>query len=87
MNKQEIEATLNASGGHPDVITLRKGIVTAKRSYFYSHGYSEDKMAEAILTVFPTATIVEKGNHWHEFCGGAKAGSAKDSYFWVKFTV
>ena len=85
--KWEIEKQLNANSFYPDIVSVRKGIVTAKRSYFYRHGYSEVQMAKQVMQAFPDATIIESGDHMHAFVGGCKTGSAQDSYFWVKFSL
>ena len=65
----------------------KDGTITAKWSYFYRMGHTPEKYAEKIKAIFPTATIVETGDHFHAFVGGAKTGSACDSYMWVHFQV
>ncbi len=69
------------------VLSVRKGVYTAKWSYFYRHGRTPEGLAEVVLAKFPNASIIEKGDHWHGFVGGARAGSAQDSYMWVRFTL
>ena len=65
-----------------------KGVFRWHKSYFYlyeKYGYNE--MMNYILSKIPDAEIVDYGDHWHSFVGGAKGGSEKDSFFWVKFKV
>ena len=70
-----------------DTLSLRKGIYTAKWSYFYSSGRSVETCKEKITTAFSNAYIIDGGNHWHSFVGGCKTGSAQDTYFWVTFKL
>lgn len=60
---------------------------TAKKSYFWVVTMSGDHLVPAIKELFPDAEILNFGNHYRPFCGGAKSGSAKDSYYFIKFRV
>lgn len=75
-----------------DAITFHKdGTFTVKHSYFYRHGMTTRTIAEKAMAQMDAigihATEVDSGDHFHAFVGGAKSGSAQDSYMWVKFTV
>ena len=80
MTTNEIKTALN-----PTVLSFRKGVYTAKWSYFYS-SQAPDPVAR-ILAHFPNAKIVDNGNHFHGFVGGAQSGGPQDSYKWAKFTI
>lgn len=68
-------------------VSLRKGVFKVKQSFFYGmFANLDEKLARKVKEVFPDAIILDKGMHWHEFVGGAKSGSAKDSFVWVTFT-
>jgi hypothetical protein len=73
---------------HAGAFTFHKdGSVTAKWSYFYHFDRSPEKYAEMIKTKFPEAHIIETGDHYHDFVGGSKVGSATSSYMWVRFDM
>jgi hypothetical protein len=72
------------------IVTIhRNGSITAKWTYFYRGGRSAESCVEKICGEFgrEKVTIIDSGDHWHVFVGGAKAGGPKDSYFWVHFAV
>lgn len=70
------------------LVSKSKGIFTVKNSYYWGmFSDGETKLADFIKSKLPNAQIIDKGNHYHDFVGGAKSGSAQDSYFWVKFTL
>jgi len=68
-----------------DQVTKSKGIYTARKGYFYRHGFDEYKMAKKIKSVLPDAQILDKGDHWATFKGGDSI--AKGSHWWVKFRL
>jgi hypothetical protein len=82
MKTEEIRKTI-----HANVLSLYKGTYTAKWCYFYRNGMTQEKYIDRIKGKFPNAKILESGDHWHSFVGGAKAGSSQDSYIWVKFEL
>jgi hypothetical protein len=69
------------------LVSKYKGAFRYHRSYFYSNNMSPEALVRLVKSKIPEAVIVDSGDHWHEFVGGAKSGSAKDSFMWVKFTV
>ena len=70
-----------------DVISQKDGIVTIKKCYYWGVTKSGESYRDKVLELLPTATIVDFGNHFAPFRGGAKAGSPQSSYFWVKFRI
>jgi hypothetical protein len=64
-----------------------KGVFRYHNSYFYPYGKTEETLVRLVKDKIPTANIIDSGNHYHDFVGGAKSGSAKDSFFWVTFSI
>jgi hypothetical protein len=77
MKTKEMTEKLSSIGE----VSLRKGIFTVKKRYFYrnGHGHSPEKMAEQIKRIFPNAEIVEMKDDWNSW--------PKDSSFIVKFKI
>ena len=72
--------------GHKvDVVSFRDGIFTVKKSYYWGATKDGSNLVDKVKVLIPEATILEFGNHYHGFVGGAKPGSPQDSYWWVKF--
>jgi hypothetical protein len=46
-----------------------------------------DKLAKLVKSKIPWARIIDTGDHWHAFVGGAKSGTSRDSYMYVKFEI
>lgn len=68
-------------------VSLRNGVFKVKQSFFYGmFANLDEKLAGKVKESFPNAVIIDKEMHWHKFVGGAKSGSAKDSFVWVTFT-
>jgi len=87
MKMVDVQARLESAGVHPNTLSVRKGVYTAKRSYYFGIFSDGTGLKDAVLKAFPKAAIVDFGNHYHEFIGAAKAGGPKDSYHWVKFKL
>ena len=81
---KQIKEKLNHSF---DTFSVREGIITVKKGYYWGVTKSGETYAEKVKEIIPEAKIVDFGNHFASFRGGAKAGSAQSSYFYVKFTV
>ena len=62
------------------------GTATAMLEYFYRNRKAEEGLVDDIKAV-PGARVVDYGWHESPFCGGAKVGSKKSTYYWVKFVV
>ena len=74
-------------GTELDNVRKYKGQYRYHRSYYWGVTSNADKLVELVRTKIPAARITDSGNHFHGFVGGAKSGSAKDSFLWVTFTV
>jgi len=85
MKASEIEKKLIEADIYPSTLSIRKGVVTFRKGFFYTHGNSAVKYAEAIKRVFPQANILETQDIWTAFRGGASV--AKSSHFLVKFEI
>ena len=70
---------------HADSISKKGDIYTARRGFFYTHGGSSDAFAERIKNTFPNAVILDHGEQWRPFRGGATV--AQGSHWWVKFKL
>lgn len=64
----------------------RKGdVITVRVGFFYTMGKSTQTLIVKVLNAFPTATIVDSGEHWALFRGGDSV--ARGSHWFVKFTI
>ena len=68
-----------------NTLSSRGGVFTVKKSYYWGLSNDGSAFADKIKSRIPSAEIVDYGNHFHDFVGGAKPGSPRDSYYWVKF--
>lgn len=81
MTKKEMKKVLGASM----ISKKRNGNYLARWSYFYRHDRSATKYAQQVKEAFPEATIIDSGDHWTEFKGGASV--ANQSHFYVEFKI
>jgi hypothetical protein len=86
MKANQVKEMLSLAGIHADVVSVKNGVYTAKRSYFYGGGKALDALRDGVSKM-SNLTMTDSGDHWHAFVGSAKPGSAKDSYVWVSFTI
>ena len=84
MTSKEVRERLNTSF---NIVSVRHGIYTAKKSYYWGVTKSGEAYADKVRELIPNAEIIEFGNHFAPFRGGARAGGPQDSYYWVKFKV
>ena len=80
--KKEIEALVEKAGLHPESIgksTKQPGTWILKRSFFYTHGYSAEKMADRLKATDARVTIISASDIWKSW--------PTESYFEVRFTV
>jgi hypothetical protein len=82
LTAEKIRETLNYAA---DTVSIRKGIVTIRMGFFFTHGFSEDRLVAKVKTSYPTATIIDSGEIWKPFRGGATV--AQGSHWFVKFTI
>ena len=71
--------------GLVDTVSQKDGEFTVRRSFFYTHGKTSDSVAWAVKDAFPNAKIIDHGEVWKPFNGGAPV--AKQSHWWVKFRL
>jgi len=68
-----------------DGCSKRNGVFTVRQGFFYTHGRTASDLADSIKDFIPEAKIVDLGEVWKNFRGGAPL--AKSSHFFVKFTI
>jgi hypothetical protein len=68
-----------------DVVTRRGALFTARLSFFYGMGRTAQQLVGRVQRAYPAATIVESGEVWKPFRGGAPI--AKQSHWYVTFTL
>ncbi|MDD5651555.1 MAG: hypothetical protein PHF86_14265 [Candidatus Nanoarchaeia archaeon] len=77
---EQLKSTLSAS-----TLSKKSGVYTARWSYFYTSGITSDHKVAKVKSVFPQATIIDSGDVWKPFKGGASV--ANQSHWYVKFTL
>ena len=80
--KKEIQALVEKAGLHPDSIGKSRkqpGTWILKRSFFYTHGNSAYKIADALKAADARVTIISASDVWKNW--------PTESYFEVRFTV
>jgi len=68
-----------------DSASVKANIFTVREGFFFTHGYTAEMLAERVLAAFPNVTILETGEVWKSFRGGASV--AAQSHWFVKFTA
>lgn len=76
----EIQSTLRA-----DTISLSGDVLTIRRGFFYTKGYTAEALANKVKAAYPDAEILDAGEVWKEFRGNAPV--AKSSHWYVKFKL
>lgn len=46
-----------------------------------------EEVADKFINSFGNCVLIETGDHWHAFVGGAKSYGRQDSYVWAKFKL
>lgn len=64
--------------------SVRGGVFTVRDSFFYTSGRTAQDLVNEVRAVFPTAVVLDSGEVWKDFRGGAPV--ARQSHWWVKFT-
>ena len=83
MTTTEVSNQLQVHGINSRHLSVRKGVYTLRRSFFYTHGYTSTMLAEKVKAA--GFTIIDHGEVWKNFRGGASV--AKQSHWWVRFTI
>ena len=66
-------------------VTKRNGIFTLREEFFYTHGKTEYDLIKDIKLAFPDARIIDQGEIWKPFNGGASI--VNSSHWFVKFSL
>ena len=85
MKTSEVKNTLHVNNVSFDTLSQRDGVFTLRRGFFYRHGNDANKIAAKVQAALPDAMIVDRGEVWKPFRGGASV--AQGSHWYVKFTV
>ncbi len=86
MNRKEVAERLGINEKtEPGRISLRHGVFTYRRGFFYRIGCTPEKLAADVAAKIPTAVIIDKGTVIKPFRGSAPL--VKSSHWFVKFTV
>ena len=80
MLTEQLKKDLGAS-----TLSKRSGVYTARWSYFYRHNVTVENKIAKVKSVLPNANIVDSGDVWKSFRGGASV--ANQSHWYVKFTI
>lgn len=80
MKVSEVREKLNVS-----TVSQKAGVFTVRKGFFYTNGMDSSKLAERVLAVFPEVEIIDHGEVWKPFRGGASV--AQQSHWYVKFSV
>lgn len=67
-----------------DTYSVKAGVFTVRKEFFYTMGKTTLYYEKTIKNAFPDAVIVDSGEVWKSFRGGASV--ANSSHFYVKFT-
>lgn len=80
MKHSEIKDAIGA-----DTLSNKAGVFTARREFFYRHGFDAQQFAALVKSKVPNAQILDSGEIWKPFRGGAS--TANSSHWFVKFQV
>jgi len=81
MKNNEIKSILSAEM----VSKKRNGNYIARWTYFYRMGKDSDTYKERVQKRLPSAVVVDCGDHYANFNGGASIQNS--SHFWVEFNL
>lgn len=82
MNTKQVRSILSDA---IDTISFRDNTFTVKKSYFWGVTKDGSSLASKVEKLLPGVKVIDYGNHYHGFVGGARPGSSKDSYLYCKF--
>ena len=65
----------------------KRGTIVVRRGFFYTNGMNSQKFADGVVAALAksgiTVTLVDSGEKWAAFRGGATV--AQGSHFWAEF--
>lgn len=71
-------------GSYFDEVAKRgDGTYIARRAFYYRHGQTVDTFIQYVTKTFPSAVIVDSGEVWKAFKGGAPI--SRQSHWYVEF--
>ena len=87
MVRARARAIRNAIGAHADSCAMKQnGNVIVRRTFFYRHGVDaamfRDHVVGCLSKAYVNATVVDFGEHWAPFNGGARI--SRGSHWWVE---
>ena len=85
MSKVTCSTIEDLANGSFDAVSKRNGVFTVRRGFFYTNGKTAKNLEATVLRIFPDAKVVDSGEHWAAFKGGASV--AKQSHWYVNFTL
>lgn len=68
-----------------DSISKKGDVITVRRGFYYRMGKTAQMYVNHVLEKYPDVHIIDSGEHWAPFRGGASV--ANSSHFYVKFTL
>lgn len=68
-----------------DTASVKNGTYLVRRGFFYSHGKTAADLEGQVRAAFPGAKIIDSGEVWKAFRGGASV--AQQSHWFVRFTL
>jgi len=80
---KEVKDLLAAGQVYPDSVSMRKGVVTIRRGFFYSMGGNSEKFRAKVDAALKDSKFktVDDGEQWASFRGGASV--ANSTHWWV----
>jgi len=85
MNTKQVKEELIKSEVRIDQITKNNEIYTIRKGFYYTHGFTTEKYINQVKRVFPNAEIIDAGEIWLPFRGGASI--SRQSHWFVKFKL
>lgn len=68
-----------------DTLSRKGDVYTARWGFYYTMGRKIEMYEERVRKSYPGAEIIESGEVWKSFRGGAPVG--QQSHFFVKFRI
>jgi hypothetical protein len=65
-----------------DSVSRKGDVITLRRQFFYRHGKTSADLAERAKLALPGFEVIDHGEHYAAFRGGASV--AKSSHWWVR---
>ena len=85
MKAYEVKDKLQINGVTVDLIRKNDDIYMIMKSFFYTLGFSASQYVEQVKKVFPDAEILDSGEIWLPFKGGALVSN--QSHWFVEFKL